>query len=207
MTESNNVVSIQDRIDSLDRKEVDAMKSVMEAITKAEQEGPGAKVNDIVNDLVEFMMMLTQSDCETFARSIRKVTDAVSDARSTHKDEPTNYFAAKSDEDLTPHQKLVREMQRTRDIVSPTNTLMGDIHKAMFDAGFSPRVQEVKKETVEEILAPLEIVEQLVEATIVNDGTGSKVDMSFDARISTLEDKLSIELKSIKEMLENIKKS
>jgi hypothetical protein len=107
-------------------------------VTEAEAHNPGAKVNDLVNDLVEFMLLLTQNDCQSFSRNIRQVMDSVVDARSTHKDAYITTFSEKHRTDLTDHQRLVMDMRRDVDTIEGRG-LENDIVAAIKSAGFKPR--------------------------------------------------------------------
>lgn len=119
------------------RRQVEDMKKLMRAVDEAEAHSPGARVNDIVNDLVEFMLLLTQEDCVGFSRQIRQLMDDVVDARSTHKDEYVSTFSHKDSDSLTDHQKLIRSIQRDRDALE--GKIGNDISSAIKKAGFEPR--------------------------------------------------------------------
>lgn len=129
--------SVYPEIEKSRQLAVEDMQRLMRAVEEAEAHSPGSKVNDIVNDLVEFTLLLTQEDCQTFSRQIRQVLDGVMDARSTHKDEYISTFSHKDSDKLTDHQKLIRSIQRDRDALE--GRLGNDISNAIKNAGFTPR--------------------------------------------------------------------
>lgn len=138
MSESK-IISIQSKADKPDQEAINAMKTIMASVRKAEESAPGSKVDDLVNNLVDFMLTLTQADCVEFASSIRKVMDGVVDARSTCKDEYLTTFGNKPSSELTDHQRLVIKMRETRSIIEGTN-LQNEISRTLEQAGFNPKV-------------------------------------------------------------------
>ena len=195
-TEATKVINLRDRVGHpVAPQEVDAMKAIMVAVREAEASSPGAKVDDLVNDLVEFMLTLTQADCNEFARSIRQVMDSVVDARSTHKDEYLSTFANKKTEELTDHQKLVRELQRSRAILEGS-VLQNDISVALQSAGFNPRVPVASTPLVVETVEEEEHLSQTVSEEI-----------SLEERMTLLEETVVAELQYIKNILDHTLKN
>ena len=202
MTESPKVIDINSRgaqwAEEQRLRQVEDMKRLMRAVEEAEAHSPGSKVNDIVNDLVEFTLLLTQEDCISFSRQIRQVMDGVVDARSAHKDEYVSTFSHKDSDALTDHQRLIRNIQRDRDALE--GRLGNDISNAIKNAGFVPRgVLEYELPTD----APA--VETTEEAKFVAPGiiyTPDTVPVSeFERRLAALESTVLNDLALIKELL------
>lgn len=187
MTQNNKVISIHDRIATLDSAEIQAMKSLMLAVQEAEVHSPGVKANEIVNDLVDFMLVLTQKDCQTFARAVRQIMDSVVDARSTHRD--VTSFSKTDTSEMTSHQKLVHQIQGDLNTIA-SRSIDVDIARAIEAAGFEPRRPIPGPSEFD-----LEIAQDLANLQ------QTEVTRTTEQRLETLEKALFTELQEIRAML------
>ena len=192
----DNIVDISHLAEQASRERrqrlVDDMKKLMGAVKEAEEHSPGSKVNDLVNDLVEFMLLLTQNDCQVFSRSVRQVMDSVVDARSTHKDAYITTFSEKHRTDLTDHQRLVMDMRRDVDAVEGRG-LENDIVAAIKSAGFEPRGH------VEH--GYLQSIADNIVADPFDDTPATIPTQTVEERLTALETKLLNDLTLIKSLL------
>jgi hypothetical protein len=66
--------------------EVIAMANVMRKLEETTANLPSKKVNEVVDQLKSFMETLTLSDCEVFARDVRRMIDNLIEVRTAKKD-------------------------------------------------------------------------------------------------------------------------
>jgi cell fate (sporulation/competence/biofilm development) regulator YlbF (YheA/YmcA/DUF963 family) len=171
---------------------IEDMKVIKAAIQRAEAQAPGTKVNEIVNDLVEFMMLLTANDRVDFAASIRQIMDKVIEVRKNYTDERVESRKIPV-ENMTSHQRLVLEMQKTQEIVMGFS-FENDLHQILEQCGYTlrnytPRVEETPADV------DSDIVSGPSEDEVLNLSTLNK-------RISDMEILISDEMQAIRTLLE-----
>ena len=87
---NDTVIQMPKKDHKVDNAEVIAMANVMRKLEETTANLPSKKVNEVVDQLKSFMETLVLSDCELFARDVRRMMDNLIEVRIANKDQSKN---------------------------------------------------------------------------------------------------------------------
>ena len=94
---------------SVDNQEIQAMKEVMARIEQADENLPEDQAMDMIEEIQEFMDRLTDKDCQTFARDVRRMMDDLIEHRmASFNDYPVDSpeYMKQMIQKMTPERKV-----------------------------------------------------------------------------------------------------